>query len=69
MIFVSVFNLDKDFGFVEFKVDVVSKVGELVVKCVFEKGIIFVIFDCGGYLYYGCVKVFVEVVCENGLEF
>lgn len=48
---------------------VVIKVGELVVKCVVEKGIFDVVFDCGGYLYYGCVKVLVDVVCEVGFKF
>lgn len=48
-------------------IEVVIKVGELVVKCVVEKGVNEVVFDCGGYLYYGCVKVLVDVVCEVGL--
>lgn len=65
---VSVFIFDKDFVFNGISnIEVVMKVGELVVKCVVEKGVKEVVFDCGGYLYYGCVKVLVEVVCEVGL--
>lgn len=50
-------------------VDVVLKVGELIVKCVKEVGIECVVFDCFGFCYYGWIKVLVDVVCENGFEF
>lgn len=49
--------------------EVVSEVGKLIVKCVVEKDVVEVIFDRGGYFYYGCVFVLVEVVCEGGLNF
>lgn len=48
---------------------VVVFVGKLIVECVVKEGVKIVVFDCGGYIYYGCVKVFVEVVCEGGLDF
>lgn len=50
-------------------VDVVVKVGCIVVECVKVVGIEKVVFDCLGYCYYGCIKVLVEVVCEVGLQF
>lgn len=50
-------------------VELVCKVGEFVVKCVKDKGVFNIVFDCSGYLYYGCIVVLVEVVCEVGFEF
>lgn len=51
---VSVFVLDKEIlGGI--KIEIVVVVGKLVVECVVEKGIKKVVFDCGGYFYYGCV--------------
>lgn len=66
---------------VEVCVELVDKLGKggnvnvvmLIGKCIVEKvkvvGIEFVVFDCLGFCYYGCVKVLVEVVCEVGFKF
>lgn len=48
---------------------VVKVVGKVVVECVKEKGIEIVVFDCGGFIYYGKICVIVEGVCEVGFEF
>lgn len=44
-------------------------IGELVAKRAIEKGIKEVVFDRGGYLYHGRVKVLAESAREAGLEF
>lgn len=44
-----------------------KEVGKFLVECVKVVNIDKVVFDCGGYLYYGCVKFLVEGVCEGGL--
>lgn len=71
-IIVFVFMIEKDFkGNIKMGVDVVVVVvvGKLVVECVVVVGVKQVVFDCGGYQYYGCIKVFVDVVCDGGFEF
>ena len=44
-------------------------VGKLIGECVVKVGVKEVCFDCGGFVYYGCVKVLVDGVCEVGLLF
>lgn len=49
------------------KFEQLKEVGKFLVECVKVVNIDKVVFDCGGYLYYGCVKFLVEGVCEGGL--
>lgn len=44
-------------------------VGELIAKRCLEKGIKRVVFDRGGFLYHGRVKILAESARENGLKF
>lgn len=44
-------------------------VGKVIVEKVVKVGVEVIIFDRGGYLYYGRVKLLVEGVCEGGLKF
>ena len=51
------------------KVDLSTKVGEVIAKKASDKGIKEIVFDRGGYLYHGRVKALAEAARENGLEF
>lgn len=46
-----------------------KSVGELVAKRAKEKGIEFVVFDRGGYIYHGRVAAVAEAAREAGLSF
>ena len=50
-------------------VDAAKRVGKLIAERAREKGIKKVVFDRGGYLYYGRVKALAEAAREAGLEF
>jgi large subunit ribosomal protein L18 len=43
--------------------------GEIFAQRAKEKGITNIVFDRGGYLYHGRVKVFAEALRKGGLEF
>jgi large subunit ribosomal protein L18 len=63
-------TLDKDVSVESSSnVDAAVKVGELVAKRAFEKGIKSVVFDRGGYLYHGRIQALADAARENGLEF
>lgn len=51
------------------KVEMASKVGEVIAKKANEKGIEAVVFDRGGYLFHGRVKALADAARENGLQF
>ena len=44
-------------------------VGEMVAKKAVEKGITYVVFDRGGYIYHGRIKELAEGAREAGLKF
>ena len=46
-----------------------KEVGTLIAKRATEKNITEVVFDRGGYIYHGVVKVLAEAARENGLKF
>lgn len=46
-----------------------KKVGELIAKKATAKGISYVVFDRGGYLYHGRVRELAEAAREAGLKF
>lgn len=46
-----------------------KKVGALIAKRALEKGYASVVFDRGGYLYHGRVKVLADQAREEGLQF
>jgi large subunit ribosomal protein L18 len=50
-------------------VEAAKKVGELIAKKCFEKGIQKVVFDRNGYLYHGRVKALAEAARASGLIF
>jgi large subunit ribosomal protein L18 len=50
-------------------VEAAKQVGELVAKRAIEKGCKEVVFDRGGYLYHGRVKVLADAAREAGLQF
>ncbi len=49
--------------------DAAKVVGELIAKRALENGIKDVVFDRGGYIYHGRVKVLAEAAREAGLNF
>ena len=49
--------------------DAAKVVGEVVAERAREKGIEKVVFDRGGYIYHGNVKVLAEAAREKGLQF
>jgi large subunit ribosomal protein L18 len=49
--------------------DAAKVVGELVAERAREKGIEKVVFDRGGYIYHGNVKVLADAAREKGLQF
>lgn len=49
--------------------DAAKVVGELVAERAKEKGIEKVVFDRGGYIYHGNVKVLADAAREKGLQF
>ncbi|MDO8673390.1 MAG: 50S ribosomal protein L18 [Dehalococcoidia bacterium] len=51
------------------KSDMAAIVGQLVAKRAIDKGIREVVFDRGGFLYHGRVKVLAEAAREAGLVF
>ena len=44
-------------------------VGELIARKALEKGIKTIVFDRGGYIYHGRVKMLAEAARESGLQF
>lgn len=50
-------------------VEAAKAVGKLVAERALEKGIKAVVFDRGGYLYHGRIKVLADAAREAGLEF
>ena len=51
------------------KIDQAKLVGEAVAKRALQKGITTVVFDRGGYKYFGRVKALAEAARQAGLEF
>ncbi|BCU52938.1 large subunit ribosomal protein L18 [Staphylococcus auricularis] len=51
------------------KVELSTKVGEVLANRAKDKGITAIVFDRGGYLYHGRVKALADAARENGLEF
>ncbi|WP_339060623.1 50S ribosomal protein L18 [Tepidibacillus marianensis] len=50
-------------------VEAAKLVGGLVAKRALDKGLETIVFDRGGYLYHGRIKVLAEAARENGLKF
>jgi large subunit ribosomal protein L18 len=44
-------------------------VGKLVAQRAIEKGVKYVVFDRGGYLYHGRIKALADAAREGGLKF
>jgi large subunit ribosomal protein L18 len=53
----------------ERRAEMAKRVGRLVAVKALEKGIKKVVFDRGGYLYHGSIKMLAEGAREGGLEF
>jgi large subunit ribosomal protein L18 len=53
----------------ERRAEMAKRVGRLVAVKALEKGIKRVVFDRGGYLYHGSIKMLAEGAREAGLEF
>lgn len=51
------------------KITIAFKVGEILAKKAFEKGINRVVFDRGGYKYHGRVKALADGAKKGGLKF
>ena len=60
---------EKDFGMTGGNKEAAKKVGELIAKRAADKGVSLVVFDRGGYIYHGRVKVLAEGAREGGLKF
>lgn len=50
-------------------IDAAREIGKLIAQRALDKGIKKVVFDRGGHIYHGRVKVLAEAARENGLEF
>ena len=61
-------TMDKDFTEYGGNIDAAKAVGEKIAKVALEKGITEVVFDRGGYIYHGRVKVLAEGAREGGLK-
>ncbi len=46
-----------------------EKIGKLIAERALEKGIKKIVFDRGGFMYHGNIKVFAEAARSAGLEF
>ena len=66
---VSASSLDKDIADYGGNVKAAKQVGLLLANRAKEKGIVSVVFDRGGNLYHGRVKMLAEGAREGGLEF
>lgn len=67
---VSASTLDKDLNLkVGGNKEAAKLVGELIAKRAVDKGITEVVFDRGGYVYHGRVKVLADSAREAGLKF
>lgn len=62
-------TVEKDFASYGGNREAAEKIGEIIGKRCLEKGIQAVVFDRGGYLYHGRVKVLAEKAREAGLKF
>jgi len=59
----------RDHGIKGKKIEIASKVGELIAKKALEKKITKVVFDRAGYKYHGRVKALAEGARKVGLKF
>ena len=66
---VSASTLDKEVKTKSANKEAAKEVGTLIAKRATEKNITEVVFDRGGYIYHGVVKVLAEAARENGLKF
>ena len=62
-------TLDKEVKTKHANKEAAKEVGALIAKRALEKNIKTVVFDRGGYIYYGVVKELAEAAREAGLEF
>ena len=66
---VSCSTLDKEIKTKHANKEAAKEVGTLIAKKAAEKKIEEVVFDRGGYIYHGVVKVLAEAAREGGLKF
>lgn len=70
---VSANTLQNDFKKMSVKsssnIEAASQIGSLIAKKALEKGIEFVIFDRGGYLFHGRIKALADAAVTSGLNF
>jgi large subunit ribosomal protein L18 len=50
-------------------VETAKKTGVAIAKMILDKGIKAVVFDRGGYIYTGKIKIFADAVREGGVKF
>ncbi|WP_040985061.1 50S ribosomal protein L18 [Oceanobacillus jeddahense] len=62
-------TIDKELEINGGNTDAAKAVGAAVAKRAIDKGYKSVVFDRGGYLYHGRIKVLAEAAREEGLEF